>query len=113
MSDSGPVTPRAVRRLAIVSALPFLGFVLFVIGGILALVTFSHNGSPLECSGTFVGTPGCAHHSYLPAIVLIVVGVAVLIGGGMFASYYAARHVGLPIINTLVRRRPPVSPPEA
>jgi hypothetical protein len=126
--DAGtdPVTPVVLRRLALLSALPFVGFILFAIGGVLALVTFSHNGSPLECSGTFVGTPPCPHHSYVLAIVLLVVGIVVLMGGGILASYYAARRVGLPLATALMQRRripqgsqasepaqPPFTPPEA
>jgi hypothetical protein len=80
--DDTAVTPVVLRRLAMLSALPFVGFVLFAVGGVLAVVTFSHNGSPLECSGTFApGTDGaCGHHSYVPAIVLLVIGIVVLMG---------------------------------
>jgi hypothetical protein len=117
------LTRSTIRRLFLLSALPLAGFLLFAIGGVLLVVTGSHNGSPLECSGTFApGTqpPNCGNHSYVPAIVLLVAGIVVLIGGGMLASYYAASRIGLPLATALTRRRgqpnsteSPLSPPGA
>lgn len=111
-----PVTPGALKRLFLLSALPFLGFAMVVTGAILGFTDFSHNNS-LNCGefGSFGVPPGCSHHSYALAVALAIVGVVVMIGSSLFASYYAARRVGLPLLGAaLQRRRPPqprVNPP--
>jgi hypothetical protein len=117
-----PITPRTVRRLFLLGALPFVGFVLFVLGAVLSFSAFSDNNS-LNCSqfGGFGSVPGCHHHSYVLPILLIAGGIAVSLGGGMIASYYAARRMGLPLVNAVMRRirvqqdagppEPPLIPP--
>jgi hypothetical protein len=116
--NENPLTVAAVRRLFLLSALPFVGFAIVVAGAVLGFTDFSHNNS-LSCGdfSSFGSAPGCTHDSYTLAVTLAVVGVVVMFGGAIFASYYAARRVGLPIVNAVLRGRrlsrmqPPVSPP--
>ncbi|HEX3900254.1 MAG TPA: hypothetical protein VHW74_13885 [Mycobacteriales bacterium] len=128
MSSGDPnqeaVTPGTVKRLFILSMLPFAGFVLVVVGGILWFKAASDNNS-LSCNsfGSFGAPSGCTHHSYVAAIVLVVIGVVIAFGGGMYANYYAARQVGLPLLGAFLNRsraqqmqqtpppQPPLNPP--
>jgi hypothetical protein len=80
-----------------------LGVVLFAVAGALGLRAFSHNNS-LSCGSPVVGAGACDHYSYALPVVVGVIGLLVLIGGGAFASYYAMRNVGLPLLTALRQR---------
>lgn len=97
--DAGQVTPGVVRGLYLRVLLPILGMLLFAAGGALGLRAFAHNSS-LSCAGPFAsaGGDGCTHYSYLLPIGLGIGGMLLVIGGGMYASYYAAQRVGLPVL---------------
>ena len=88
---------RPLRRAFLLMALPFLGLLMFAIAAGLGLRAFSHNNS-LSCELS------CSHYSYALPIGLGVLGVIVLMGGGMVASYYTARHIGLPLVASLRQR---------
>ena len=97
--DAGRVTPGVVRGLYLRFLLPMLGMLLFAAGGALGLRAFAHNSS-LECAGPFSSSVAgaCTQYSYLLPIGLGIGGLLLVIGGGMYASYYAAQHVGLPVL---------------
>ena len=89
---------KPVRRVFLLALLPMLGLVLFAVGAGLGMRAFSHNNS-------FSCDVSCSHYSYALPISVGILGIVVLMGGGMFASYYTARRVGLPLLASLAQRR--------
>ena len=95
-----------LRRLLAISVLPFVGALLFAAAGALGLPAFAHN-SAIDCVGGFstAVSASCATYLYRSPVALGIVGVLLAGGGGAFASYYAARHVGLPAMAVFRQRR--------
>ncbi|MCA1711587.1 MAG: hypothetical protein LC789_08120 [Actinobacteria bacterium] len=104
------IDPAKLRRLFMISLLPFLGVMLFAAAGALGLRAFAHNNS-LECGGGFASAAGetCVQYSYAIPTALGLAALLLVMGGGLFASYYAARNVGLPLLGALQYRRRTVS----
>lgn len=100
------VSPAMLRRVFVVSLLPGIGVLLFALGGALGLRAFAHNTS-LTCDGRFADpiATGCSHYSYWMPVSLGISGLLLVLGGGAFASYYATRHIGLPVLAAFQRRR--------
>lgn len=88
-----------------IGLVPVLGFLLFASAGVLGMRAFIHNQS-LNCGfhSPTIATAGCGHYSYVPPVVLGVVGLLLLMGGGALGSYFAMRNVGLPLVAALRRR---------
>lgn len=89
---------KPVRRVFLLSLLPMLGLLLFAVAAGLGMRAFSHNNS-------FSCDVSCSRYSYALPIIVGILGVVVMMGGGMFASYYTARKVGLPLLAALAQRR--------
>jgi hypothetical protein len=107
MTIEGPdteVSPAVLRRVFLLGMLPMLGVLLFAVAGALALRAFGHNNS-LACDNVFGAATSCSHTSYALPITVGVVALLLVMGGGALASYYAARHVGLPLLAVLRQRR--------
>lgn len=105
VDDTAPMR-RTAKWLTVLGLVPMLGVLLFGAAGVLGLRAFSHNNS-LSCgfdSPTIAGS-GCSHYSYTPAVVLGITALVLVIGGGAFASYYAMRNVGVPLIAALRQRK--------
>ena len=101
-SDASDVSPAALRRLFLLGLMPVLGVLTFATAGALALQAFSHNNS-LSCDALLRSAGAtCSHYSYAAPIVVGVLGLLLVMGGGAFASYYAARRVGLPLVSALL-----------
>ena len=103
------VATGVVTRLYLLMALPFVGVLVFALGGLLTMRAFSHNNS-LDCLdpvtvGAFNDPTTCTHYSYVLPVVVGVLGVVLLLGGGLAASYYAARRIGVPAYLALRRGR--------
>jgi hypothetical protein len=98
--------PHVLRRVYALWLVPLLGLLTFAAGGALVLRAFAHNSS-LACVGPVAdAAPAtCTHDSYVLPGLLIVIGLLLTMLGGLFASFYAARHLGLPMLSALQRRR--------
>ena len=100
------VSPAVLRRFFVISLLPVIGVLLFAVAGALGLRAFAHNSS-LACEGLFASpmATDCSHYSYWLPLSLGVSALLLVVGGGAFASYYAARHIGLPVLAAFQRGR--------
>ena len=100
------VSPAVLRRFFVISLLPVIGVLLFAVAGVLGLLAFAHNTS-LACEGFFAGPmdTDCSHSSYWLPVSLGVSALLLVLGGGAFSSYYAARHIGLPVLAAFQQRR--------
>jgi hypothetical protein len=109
--DSGLVpTPadvmaKATKTLRRVMSLQIIWFLCFAAGGALGVWTAWKNGDlPAICSGASQARvpasaiqlylAGCAHHSYLWPVILLVVGVVGLMVTGYVASRLAFKYLG-------------------
>lgn len=93
------VLARATKMLKRVLALQVVWFLCFVVGGVLVIVTAWENGHvPTRCNGKSGAVSalaaGCGHHSYLPAVVLILLGIGGLLVTGYVATRLAVKYLG-------------------
>jgi vacuolar-type H+-ATPase subunit I/STV1 len=88
-----------------VMALQVVWFLCFLAGGVLVIVTaWSNNHLPASCNGqggalgkagvVAAVTAGCERHSYLPAVLLILLGVGGLLATGYVATRLAVGYLG-------------------
>jgi hypothetical protein len=103
-SSEAAQVARTARRFSLLTALPVVGLLLFVIGGVLMLRAFSHNHS-LACNdnSAIAPVPNCSHDSYALPITLGAIGVVIMLSGIVLSNYLLARDVGSPLLLALRR----------
>jgi hypothetical protein len=99
------VMAKATRMLKRVMSLQVVWFVCFLGGGLVTLrAAWKNTHLPAACNGqggtarassvVAAVTAGCAHHSYLVGVILVLVGIAGLLVTGYVATRLAVRYLG-------------------